>query len=134
MPMIDVYAPAGLIPGTEHRALAEALIGALLRAENAPAREPYLGNTAAYLHELPASSVHTGSSDQARVVRVQVVTPPGALDRAGQQQIVAEATELVAKHAAAGAPTTWVILTEAAEGGWGVGGRALGRAEFAALR
>jgi hypothetical protein len=31
-------------------------------------------------------------------------------------------------------PTTWVILTEAAEGGWGIGGRALGKAEFAALR
>jgi phenylpyruvate tautomerase PptA (4-oxalocrotonate tautomerase family) len=28
---------------------------------------------------------------------------------------------------------TWVLLTEAAEGGWGIGGTAFGRAEFAAL-
>ena len=45
------------------------------------------------------------------------------------QQIVAEV---------AGDPTqagrTWVFLTEAAEGGWGIGGIAFGREEFAALR
>ena len=28
---------------------------------------------------------------------------------------------------------TWVFLTEAAEGGWGIAGTAFGRAEFAAL-
>jgi len=31
------------------------------------------------------------------------------------------------------ASRTWVILTEAAEGGWGLSGTAFGRAEFAAL-
>jgi len=28
---------------------------------------------------------------------------------------------------------TWVLLTEGAEGGWGIAGTAFGRAEFAAL-
>jgi len=28
---------------------------------------------------------------------------------------------------------TWVLLTEAAEGGWGLAGTALGKPEFAAL-
>ncbi len=28
---------------------------------------------------------------------------------------------------------TWVLLTEAAEGGWGIAGTAFGREEFAAL-
>jgi hypothetical protein len=28
---------------------------------------------------------------------------------------------------------TWVLLTEAAEGGWGLAGTAFGREEFAAL-
>jgi hypothetical protein len=28
---------------------------------------------------------------------------------------------------------TWVLLTEAAEGGWGIAGAAFGRDEFAAL-
>jgi phenylpyruvate tautomerase PptA (4-oxalocrotonate tautomerase family) len=58
------------------------------------------------------------------------------LDRAAQRQFVARATEIVAE--VAGDPTqagrTWVFLTEAAEGGWGIGGIAFGREEFAALR
>jgi phenylpyruvate tautomerase PptA (4-oxalocrotonate tautomerase family) len=64
-----------------------------------------------------------------------VLTPPAALNRDGQRQLVAEATEIVAK--VAGDPSqagrTWVLLTEAAEGGWGIAGTAFGRAEFAAL-
>jgi hypothetical protein len=31
------------------------------------------------------------------------------------------------------ASRTWVFLTEAAEGGWGIAGTAFGRDEFAAL-
>jgi phenylpyruvate tautomerase PptA (4-oxalocrotonate tautomerase family) len=57
------------------------------------------------------------------------------LNRAGQKSFVAEATEIVAKIA--GDPTqagrTWVLLTEAAEGGWGIAGTAFGKEEFAAL-
>jgi len=49
--------------------------------------------------------------------------------------IDAEVTEIVAKIS--GDPSqsarTWVLLTEAAEGGWGLAGTAFGRAEFAAL-
>ncbi len=136
MPIIDVYAPADLFPEGSERRLAEELTAALLRAEGAPLADPYLENTAAYLHPLPAASVHTAGTDAARTVRVQVLTPPGALDRAGQLRLVEEATAIVA--AVAEDPTqagrTWVLLTEAAEGGWGVSGFALGRVEFDALR
>ncbi len=40
----------------------------------------------------------------------------------------------VATAAGARAARTWVLLTEAAEGGWGVAGVALGRDEFTAPR
>jgi phenylpyruvate tautomerase PptA (4-oxalocrotonate tautomerase family) len=68
-------------------------------------------------------------------VRVQVITPPAALTREGQKQLVKEVTEIVAKISGdpSQASRTWVILTEAAEGGWGLSGTAFGRAEFAAL-
>jgi phenylpyruvate tautomerase PptA (4-oxalocrotonate tautomerase family) len=48
---------------------------------------------------------------------------------------VAEATEIVARISGdpSQAGRTWVLLTEAAEGGWGIAGTALGREEFAAL-
>jgi phenylpyruvate tautomerase PptA (4-oxalocrotonate tautomerase family) len=64
-----------------------------------------------------------GSSDH---VRVQVLTNAGALDRDKQLAVVARLTVLVAE--AAGDPTlterTWVLLTEAAPGGWGLWGHA----------
>jgi phenylpyruvate tautomerase PptA (4-oxalocrotonate tautomerase family) len=136
MPAIDVYAPADLFPAGTDRALAQELTEALLRAEGAPLAAPYLENTAAYIHRLPVESVHTAGTGTARTVRVQVITPPAALDRDGQKQFVSAATEIVTRLS--GDPTqggrTWVLLTEAAEGGWGVSGFALGRAEFAALR
>ncbi len=81
------------------------------------------------------ATIHTAATDSARTVRIQVVTPPAALARAGQKQLVKEATEIVAKIC--GDPTqtarTWMILTEAAEGGWGLAGTAFGVEEFGAL-
>jgi phenylpyruvate tautomerase PptA (4-oxalocrotonate tautomerase family) len=136
MPMIDVYAAADMFPAGTDRQLAAELTAALLRAEGVPVPTPaHLNNTGAYIHRLHPSAVHTAGTDSARTVRVQVITPPGALNRAGQKSLVAEATAIVAKIA--GDPTqagrTWVLLTEAVEGGWGIAGTAFGREEFAAL-
>ncbi len=136
MPMIDVTAPTGLIPDEHHEALARELAHALLRAEGAPRSDPYLANTGVFIRQLPHTGVHTAGTARARTVRVDVLTPPGALNREGQRQLVAEATEIVTRHS--GDPTqntrTWVLLQEAAEGGWGVYGIALAQDEFAALR
>lgn len=133
--MIDVYTPTGLIPAASRRALAEQLTAALLRAEGQAVVEPFASNTAAYLHELPAAAVHTAATDRAQVARIEVLTPPGVLSREGQRQLVADATRIVAE--VAGDPSlagrTWVLLTEAAEGGWGIAGTAFGRQEFSAL-
>ena len=136
MPMIDVYAPADLFPADADRALGEQLTLAVLRAEGVAAPGPFhTNNTAAYIHRLPASAVQTAATAQARTVRVQVITPPGALGRDGQKRLVKEATEIVATLSgdATQAGRTWVILTEAAEGGWGLLGAAFGKEEFAAL-
>ena len=136
MPMIDVYAAADLFPAGSDRQLAEELCLAILRAEGVATPGPFhLNNTAAFIHRMDPATVHTAASGSPRTVRVQVVTPPGALSRAAQKQLVKEATEIVAKIG--GDPTltarTWVLLTEAAEGGWGLSGTAFGREEFAAL-
>jgi phenylpyruvate tautomerase PptA (4-oxalocrotonate tautomerase family) len=83
----------------------------------------------------------TGASDH---VRVQVLTNAGALDRDKQLAVVERLTALVAE--AAGDPSlaqrTWVLLTEAAPGGWGLWGHAqtneklvaAARAEIASLQ
>jgi phenylpyruvate tautomerase PptA (4-oxalocrotonate tautomerase family) len=136
MPMIDVYAPEGLFPAGADALLGQELTHAVLRAEGVSAPGPFhLDNTAAFVHLLPASAIGTAAGPSARVVRVQVVTPPGSLGRAGQRQLVREATDIVAQHAGdpSQAQRTWVILTEAAEGGWGINGTAFGVEEFTAL-
>lgn len=134
MPMIDVYARADLFPAGTDRQLGEALTAAVLRAEGVAHPGPlHLDNTAAYIHRMDPAAVHTAATGAARTVRVQVITPPGALSHDGQKQLVREITEIVARIA--GDPTqascTWVILTEAAEGGWGLFGTAFGKEEFA---
>jgi phenylpyruvate tautomerase PptA (4-oxalocrotonate tautomerase family) len=136
MPMIDVYAAADMFPADADRQLGEALTLAVLRAEGVANPGPFhLDNTAAYIHRMPASAVQTATTAQARTVRVQIVTPPGSLNREGQKQITREATEIVAKLSGdpGQAARTWVILTEAAEGGWGLFGTAFGKEEFAGL-
>ncbi|MEV5834472.1 hypothetical protein [Nocardia sp. NPDC052112] len=59
-------------------------------------------------------------------VRIQVLTNTGALDRDKQLAVVRQLADLVAK--AAGDPSlaerTWVLLTEAVPGGWGLAGHA----------
>jgi len=136
MPMIDVYAAADLFPADADRQLAEELTSALLKAEGVVNPGPtHTNNTGAYIHRLPPSAVNTAAQGNARTVRIQVLTPPGVLSREGQKQLVAEATRIVARISgdSSQAARTWVLLTEAAEGGWGVAGTAFGREEFAAL-
>jgi phenylpyruvate tautomerase PptA (4-oxalocrotonate tautomerase family) len=136
MPMIDVYARSELFPPGTDRQLGEELTHAVLRAEGVANPGPFhLNNTAAYIHRMNPEAVHTAAMGSARTVRVQVITPPSALTREGQKQLVKEITEIVTRIS--GDPTqasrTWVLLTEAAEGGWGLAGTAFGREEFADL-
>src|ERR1700694_5133723 len=97
MPMIDVYAAGDLFPADADRKLAEELTAALLKAEGVEKPGPtHLNHTGAYIHRLPPTAVNTAASGSARTVRVQVLTPPGVLKRAGQRQLVADVTQIVA--------------------------------------
>lgn len=136
MPMIDVYAPRDLFPADADRELAVELTAALLRAEGVEVPTPvHLANTAAYIHRLEPTAVHTAASASARTVRIQILTPPGVLNREGQKTLTEEVTSIVARLSGdeSQKARTWVLLTEAAEGGWGIAGIAFGKAEFAAL-
>jgi len=123
MPMIDVYAPAGMF--RDKHALAQELAETIMRWEKVPRIPFFLDNTAAFIHELDPDSFSTAGGGSAGV-RVNVTTNTGALDREQQLGLVKDFTALVAK--AAGDPTleerTWVALTEAVAGGWGIAGHA----------
>jgi phenylpyruvate tautomerase PptA (4-oxalocrotonate tautomerase family) len=136
MPMIDVYAPSDLLPSGTERRIGEDLTRAVLRAEGVRAPGPFhLDNTAAFIHRMDPSAIQTAAQASARIIRVQIVTPPAALTRSGQKQLVQDVTAILADVCGdpSQAKRTWVLLTEAAEGGWGIAGTAYGREEFAAL-
>ena len=129
MPMIDVYAAAGTF-ADEHQ-LAVDLASALMKVEQVPDIPMFRKNTAAFIHPLPAHSLSNVDGDST-YVRVQVLTNFGALDRDKQLAVVSRLTAIVAD--ASGDPSlaerTWVLLTEAPDGGWGLAGHANTNAEL----
>ncbi len=123
MPMIDVYAAAGTF--ADKHTLARDLAAAVMSIEQVPDIPMFRQNTAAFVHDLPADSL-SNVDGESTYVRVQVLTNAGALDRAKQLAVAERLTNIVAD--AAGDPSltdrTWVLLTEAVEGGWGLHGHA----------
>jgi phenylpyruvate tautomerase PptA (4-oxalocrotonate tautomerase family) len=141
MPMIDVYATAGTF--TDKHQLAIDLATAVMTIEQVPDIPMFRQNTAAFIHDLPAGDL-ANVDGESNYVRIQVLTNAGALDRAKQLAVVERLTDIAVK--AAGDPAlanrTWVLLTEAPDGGWGLRGHAntndelvaAARAQIASLR
>jgi len=129
MPMIDVYATRGTF--ADPKALARDLAAALMKIEQVPDIPMFRKNTAGFIHELPEGGLSNVDGD-GNYVRVQVLTNAGALNRDKQLAVVRQFTDLVAT--AAGDPSlaarTWVLLSEAIEGGWGLAGHANTNAEL----
>ena len=129
MPMIDVYATTGTFE--QGGQLAAELAHTLMVIEGVPDIPMFRENTAAFLHELPAGAL-SNVEGQGNYVRVQVLTNAGALDRDKQLAVVSQFTDLISR--AANDPSlserTWVLLTEAIEGGWGLWGHAHTNAEL----
>ena len=123
MPMIDIYAAVGTF--TDTKKLAADAAALVKSVEQVPDIPMFRKNTAAFVHEMPAGTIANIDGDS-NYVRVQVLTNAGALDRAKQIALVAKMTDLIA--AAATDPElktrTWVLLTEAPDGGWGLAGHA----------
>jgi phenylpyruvate tautomerase PptA (4-oxalocrotonate tautomerase family) len=121
--MIDVYAVSGTF--ADPHQLASSLARTLMTIEQVPDIPMFRQNTAAFVHDLPGEAI-SNVEGQGNYVRVQVLTNAGALDRDKQLAVVRQFTDLVAD--AAGDPSlserTWVLLSEAVDGGWGLGGHA----------
>jgi len=127
--MIDVYAAAGTFAFP--RALAKRLATELMIIEQVPDIPLFRKNTAAFVHELPGPAISNVEGDS-NYVRVQVLTNAGALDRDKQLAVVSQFAAAIADAAndPSLAERTWVLLTEAVEGGWGLAGHAHTNAEL----
>jgi phenylpyruvate tautomerase PptA (4-oxalocrotonate tautomerase family) len=132
MPMIDVYAAAGMF--TDMHTLATRLGAEVMAVEGLPDIPMFRQNTAAYIHEWPTSAFANVDGDS-NYVRVQVLTAAGALSREQQIELVTRLTALITE--ASGHPPqrdrVWVMLTEAPDGGWGLSGHAHTNAEIGSL-
>jgi hypothetical protein len=128
MPMIDIYATAGTFADA-HKLAADAA-AVVKGVEKVPDIPMFRQNTAAFVHELPPGAI-ANVDGESGYVRVQVLTNAGALDL-----VAAAANDPGLKK------RTWVLLTEAMPGGWGLWGHAhtndelvgAARAEIAKLR
>jgi phenylpyruvate tautomerase PptA (4-oxalocrotonate tautomerase family) len=139
--MIDIYAAPGTF--ADIKKLSTDAAALVKSVEQVPDIPMFRKNTAAFVHEMPAAAIANVDGDS-NYVRVQVLTNAGALDRDKQIALVGKLTDLIA--AAANDPElktrTWVLLTEAAPGGWGLRGHAhtneelvsAARAQIAAAR
>jgi len=123
MPMIDVYATEGAL--ADGHGLAAGLARTLMSIEGVPDIPLFRQNTAAFIHDLPPGALSNVDGD-GNYVRIQVLTNQGALDRDKQLAVVEQFTELIGLHATdeTQPDRTWVLLTEAMDGGWGLGGHA----------
>ncbi|HUE27080.1 MAG TPA: hypothetical protein VMP89_09935 [Solirubrobacteraceae bacterium] len=88
MPMTDVYAASGTFPDTAQ--LAKDLAAAVTAVEGVSSIPMFRKNTAAFVHELPATALANVDGDSTHV-RVQVLTNAGALRRDKQIALVAQA-------------------------------------------
>jgi len=129
MPMIDVYAVSGTF--ADPHQLASRLARTLMTIEQVPDIPMFRQNTAAFVHDLPGEAI-ANVDGQSNYVRVQVLTNAKALDREKQLAVVRQFTDLVADAAGDSSLTerTWVLLTEAVDGGWGLRGHAQTNAEL----
>ena len=123
MPMIDIYAAPGTF--ADIKKLSTDAAALVKSVEKVPDIPMFRKNTAVFVHEMPADAISNIDGDS-NYVRVQVLTNAAALDREKQIALVEKLTDLIA--AAANDPElktrTWVLLTEAASGGWGLWGHA----------
>jgi len=121
--MIDVYAAAGTFGDTH--GLTQRLAAELMAIEQVPDIPMFRKNTAAFVHDLPDDCISNVDGDH-DYVRVQILTNAGALSREKQIAVVQRITAIIADRAddPSLSERTWVLLTEAPDGGWGLQGHA----------
>jgi phenylpyruvate tautomerase PptA (4-oxalocrotonate tautomerase family) len=133
MPMIDIVAPEGMFPADNEAKLLERATACLTQWEKVANIPMAVANTGAYLHVLPKARVCAGGK-AAGVVRVQLITPSGALNQEQRVGIAEGITGAVAELASDSGirERTWVLFSEAPDGGWGIAGKAYTNAELRA--
>lgn len=125
MPLMELTYQEGAITPETRDGLVETLTTRLLKAEGAPDTQFFRDVTWVLVNERPAALTYAGDRPGAGVVKLDVVTPEGALDDARRAQMIEQATAAIREAfeiADEDALKVWVLCRDVVDGGWGAGG------------
>lgn len=129
---ITVTVPEGLLTAEGEQRVLEQLTASLLKWNGLTGNAFMTPNVGGSIHVLPKERIFAGGRPE-ELVLIELKLPPSGLDSQEQKQgFVADATAIVDEvtngtHAKA---LTWVNITYAAEGSWGIGGHAYTNADL----
>lgn len=128
MPLMELSYQQGAISPETRDQLVETLTTNLLKAEGAPNTEFFRSVTWVLVNERPAELVYAGDKPGAGVVKLDVVTPEGALDDERRGQMIKAGTDAIREAfgvADEDLLKVWVLCRDVVDGGWGAGGNVI---------
>lgn len=128
MPLMELSYQEGAITPETRDELVETLTTSLLKAEGAPNTEFFRSVTWVLVNERSAELVYAGDKPGAGVVKLDVVTPEGALDDDRRARIVESGTAAIREAfgvADEDLLKVWVLCRDVVDGGWGAGGNVI---------
>ncbi|HMU27217.1 MAG TPA: 4-oxalocrotonate tautomerase [Solirubrobacterales bacterium] len=121
------YEEGALTPEARDQ-LVENLTTNLLKAEGAPNTEFFRSVTWVLINERPAALTYAGDKPGAGVVKLDVITPEGALNDDRREQMIQAGTATIREAfgiADEDALKVWVLCRDVVDGGWGAGGNVI---------
>lgn len=128
MPLMELTYQEGALTPEARDQLVEELTTNLLKAEGAPNTEFFRSVTWVLINERPAALTYAGDKSGAGVVKLDVVTPEGALDDDRREQMIQAGTATIRDAfgiADEDALKVWVLCRDVVDGGWGAGGNVI---------
>ena len=125
MPLMELTYQEGALSPEARDQLVEDLTTNLLKAEGAPNTEFFRSVTWVLINERPAALTYAGDKSDAGVVKLDVVTPEGALNDERREQMIQAGTATLREAfgiADEDALKVWVLCRDVGDGGWGAGG------------
>lgn len=128
MPLMELTYQEGALTPDARDQLVEDLTTNLLKAEGAPNTEFFRSVTWVLINERPAALTYAGDKSGARVVKLDVVTPEGALNDERRALMIEAGTATIREAFGiedADALKVWVLCRDVVDGGWGAGGNVI---------
>lgn len=128
MPLMELTYQEGAISPETRDKLVEDLTTNLLKAEGAPNTEFFRSVTWVLINERPAELTYAGDKSGAAVIKLDVVTPEGALDDERRGRMIEAGTATIRQAfgvADEDALKVWVLCRDVVDGGWGAGGQVI---------